>query len=122
MVAGSVWLVVGACTAPEESPPGTTFSAESTVPTTVSSVYPTTQASPPAATTVTPTARRPAAEPTIRRPGSRRPLCDPSYPGVCIPSPPPDLDCDEVGYVDFRVLPPDPHRFDADHDGRGCES
>ena len=22
----------------------------------------------------------------------------------------------------FRVLPPDPHRFDGDHDGIGCES
>jgi endonuclease YncB( thermonuclease family) len=48
--------------------------------------------------------------------------CDPSYPGVCIPPPPPDLNCDDVPYTDFRVLPPDPHRFDGEGDGRGCES
>jgi micrococcal nuclease len=36
--------------------------------------------------------------------------CDPAYPTVCIP------------YRRFRVLSPDPHHFDADHDGIGCES
>ncbi len=30
--------------------------------------------------------------------------CDPAYPGVCIPSPPPDLDCADVRFHDFRVL------------------
>lgn len=49
--------------------------------------------------------------------------CDPSYPDVCIPSPPPDLDCADIPYRRFRVLPPDPHRFDgSDDDGWGCES
>jgi len=48
--------------------------------------------------------------------------CDPSYPTVCIPSPPPDLDCGEIGYSNFKVLQPDPHRFDGDKDGIGCES
>jgi beta-lactamase superfamily II metal-dependent hydrolase len=48
--------------------------------------------------------------------------CSPSYPTVCIPSPPPDLDCGDVPYDDFAVLPPDPHRFDGDEDGVGCES
>jgi micrococcal nuclease len=48
--------------------------------------------------------------------------CDPSYPGVCIPPPPPDLDCRDVSDRRFRVLAPDPHRFDGDHDGYGCES
>lgn len=48
--------------------------------------------------------------------------CDKSYPGVCIPSPPPDLDCGEIAYREFVVLPPDPHRFDGDKDGVGCES
>jgi micrococcal nuclease len=47
--------------------------------------------------------------------------CDPSYPGVCIPPPPPDLDCADVRYRNFRVLAPDPHHFDGDHNGRGCE-
>jgi hypothetical protein len=54
--------------------------------------------------------------------GGGRGGCDPSYPGVCIPPPPPDLDCDDIHFRDFRVRPPDPHNFDADHDGRGCES
>lgn len=48
--------------------------------------------------------------------------CDPAYPDFCIPSPPPDLDCKDVPYKNFRVLPPDPHRFDGDKDGIGCES
>lgn len=48
--------------------------------------------------------------------------CDPSYPDVCIPPPPPDLDCDEIPYHNFRVLPPDPHHFDRDKDGIGCET
>lgn len=48
--------------------------------------------------------------------------CDPSYPSVCIPPNPPDLDCGQVGVRRFTVLPPDPHGFDGDHDGVGCES
>jgi hypothetical protein len=47
--------------------------------------------------------------------------CDPSYPDVCIPSPPPDLDCGEIPHRRFRVVGADPHRFDGDHDGIGCE-
>jgi len=48
--------------------------------------------------------------------------CDPSYPTVCIPPPPPDLDCKDIPYRNFQVLPPDPHHFDGNHDGVGCES
>jgi hypothetical protein len=48
--------------------------------------------------------------------------CDPSYPGVCIPPPPPDLNCKDITYRRFKVLPPDPHNFDRDGDGIGCES
>lgn len=48
--------------------------------------------------------------------------CDPSYPGVCIPPYPPDLDCGDITYRRFQVLAPDPHGFDGDHDGIGCES
>jgi micrococcal nuclease len=55
--------------------------------------------------------------------GSRGGRCEPSYPGVCIPPSPPDLDCADVPHRSFRVLPPDPHRFDGrDDDGLGCES
>ena len=48
--------------------------------------------------------------------------CDPSYPTVCIPPPPPDLNCPDINYRDFTVSGPDPHRFDADRDGIGCAS
>jgi hypothetical protein len=48
--------------------------------------------------------------------------CDPSYPGVCIPRYPPDLDCGDISYRRFEVIGSDPHRFDADNDGIGCES
>ena len=54
---------------------------------------------------------------------SRSGKCDPAYPDVCIPPPPPDLDCKDIKYRNFRVLPPDPHRLDGrDGDGIGCES
>ena len=48
--------------------------------------------------------------------------CDPSYPGVCIAPSPPDLDCGDITLRRFEVLPPDPHRFDGDNNGIGCES
>ncbi len=52
--------------------------------------------------------------------------CAPSYPTVCIPPPPPDLDCGDISYrrfvVRWNVANPDPHHFDGDRDGIGCES
>ncbi|WP_199290132.1 excalibur calcium-binding domain-containing protein [Leptolyngbya sp. FACHB-36] len=48
--------------------------------------------------------------------------CDPSYPTVCIAPAPPDLDCKDITYQNFQVKQPDPHRFDRDKDGIGCES
>lgn len=49
--------------------------------------------------------------------------CHPAYPDVCIPPPPPDLDCADIPHRRFRVLRQygDPHRFDGDNDGIGCE-
>jgi micrococcal nuclease len=50
--------------------------------------------------------------------------CDPTYPDLCIPPPPPDLDCCYVydqGYRHITVLPPDPHNLDGNHDGVACE-
>lgn len=58
-----------------------------------------------------------------RKPPSGR-NCDPSYPDVCIPpiEQEGDLSCKDVPeYADFRVLPPDPHGFDRNNDGWGCE-
>lgn len=48
--------------------------------------------------------------------------CDPSYPTVCIPPYPPDLDCGEISFRRFTVQGSDPHGFDGDNDGIGCES
>ena len=52
--------------------------------------------------------------------------CEASYPDVCIPPPPPDLDCGQISFKRFRVThttaSSDPHRFDGDRDGVGCES
>ena len=53
-------------------------------------------------------------------PATEERICDPSYPGLCIPPPPPDLDCENISARNFSVLPPDPHRFDDDNDGIGC--
>lgn len=47
--------------------------------------------------------------------------CHPSYPTVCIPPAPPDLDCKDISYRRFKVIGSDPHRFDRDRDGIGCE-
>jgi hypothetical protein len=47
--------------------------------------------------------------------------CDPSYPTICVAPAPPDLDCANVNARHFPVLPPDPHNFDGDMDGIGCE-
>lgn len=48
--------------------------------------------------------------------------CDPSYPDTCIPPYPPDLNCSDISDKNFAVTSPDPHGFDRDSDGIGCES
>jgi hypothetical protein len=76
----------------------------------------------PTATTTTP----PPAVTTTTPPPSLAGNCAPSYPDFCIPPPPPDLDCKDIPRKRFRVLynvaSPDPHGFDGDHDGIGCET
>ncbi|MBD2364851.1 thermonuclease family protein [Anabaena minutissima FACHB-250] len=47
--------------------------------------------------------------------------CDRSYPDFCIPPNAADLDCRDISYRRFRVNQPDPHGFDRDRDGIGCE-
>ncbi|WP_088889810.1 hypothetical protein [Leptolyngbya ohadii] len=56
------------------------------------------------------------------QPTQARSNCDPSYPNVCIAPAPPDLDCGDVPHRNFRVVGSDPHRFDRDRDGIGCEA
>lgn len=65
-----------------------------------------------------PTATQPPPPPT--EPPQQN--CHSSYPTVCIPPPPPDLDCGDISYRRFQVVGSDPHRFDGDNDGIGCES
>ena len=48
--------------------------------------------------------------------------CDASYPGVCIAPYPPDLDCADVPFINFKVTGSDPHGFDGNRDGVGCEA
>ncbi|WP_199464548.1 hypothetical protein [Acaryochloris thomasi] len=63
-------------------------------------------------------------QPTVAIPeasGPSRAGCDRSYPDVCIPSAPPDLDCGDISHRRFRVVGADPHRFDGNRDGVGCE-
>ena len=51
---------------------------------------------------------------------SNRGNCHSSYPDACIPPPPPDLDCGDIGVEGFTVLPPDPHGLDGNRNGVGC--
>jgi hypothetical protein len=44
-----------------------------------------------------------------------------SYPDICVPPAPPYLSCSDIPDRNFRVRAPDPHRFDADNNGIGCE-
>ena len=48
--------------------------------------------------------------------------CDPSYPTICLRSGASDLDCRDIGFANFRVVGSDPHQFDRDRDGIGCEA
>ncbi len=48
--------------------------------------------------------------------------CDSSYPDFCIPPPPPNLNCPDIPQKGFTVSGSDPHGFDRDNDGIGCES
>jgi uncharacterized protein YkwD len=76
--------------------------------------------------TSTATATTTATQPTTPSGTSTTaPSCDPSYPDFCIPPPPPDLDCNDApvaGHTNFAVWPADPHDFDTDGDGTGCET
>ncbi len=90
--------------------------AESSTPISTDTLIPTITSFPTDTTTVYPTI---TPIPTSVSAASSN--CDPSYPDVCIPSPPPDLNCGDIPYKRFTVLPPDPHGFDRDKDGIGCE-
>jgi hypothetical protein len=47
--------------------------------------------------------------------------CDSSYPEICITTYSSKLICADIPFRDFKVILPDPHGFDSDADGIGCE-
>ena len=47
--------------------------------------------------------------------------CDSSYPEICITTYSAKLTCADIPFRNFKVLLPDPHGFDSDGDGIGCE-
>ena len=47
--------------------------------------------------------------------------CDSSYPEICITTYSAKLICADIPFRNFTVLLPDPHGFDSDGDGTGCE-
>ena len=102
----------------------TTVAPTTTLSATTTTVAPTTTVPPPTTTlapvTAAPTTRPPATVAFLPQPPASN--CDPSYPDVCIPPAPPDLDCRDISYRRFRVIGADPHRFDGNNDGIGCES
>ena len=74
-------------------------------------------------------ARDPGPPPVVTKPAAKqvappasRSGCEPSYPDICIPAGSADLDCGEIPHRRFTVVGSDPHRFDGDNDGIGCES
>lgn len=64
--------------------------------------------------------------PVVPPPATSAPAssCEPAYPDICLPpaATHDDIDCADISQRRFTVLAPDPYRFDADHDGIGCES
>ena len=72
----------------------------------------------------TPLRSGPAAAQAVPSPshggGASGRACDPNY-DPCVPPYPPDLDCSDVDGP-IRVLGDDPHGFDGDGDGIGCDS
>jgi hypothetical protein len=77
---------------------------------------------PPTNTPVIGITRTPSPGPAPTITPTRDPVqCAAEYPTVCIPPPPPDLNCPDITFRNFTVLPPDRHHFDTDKDGIGCE-
>jgi hypothetical protein len=92
------------------------------------------EADPPPPTTQPPTTQPPTTQPPTTQPPTTQPpptqppttqppaLCSSSYPDVCIPPGPPDLNCGDIPFKDIRVVAPDEHNLDGNNDGIGCVS
>ena len=84
-------------------------------------------APPPTSAPTPPPAAAPTPPPAVIQPlVPPAATCEPSYPGICIAIGSADLDCGDIAWRQFAVVwnvpNPDPHRFDGDADGIGCES
>lgn len=75
----------------------------------------------PTPTRTTSSAPPTAAAPSVQPEPRNAPQCDPNYSGACVPIVSYDLDCADIG-SSVSVIGSDPHGFDADFDGYGCES
>jgi micrococcal nuclease len=106
-----------ACAGPEAKPSAGALSPSAS---SASPPTPLVTSSTPSPRSLAPSTRPPTIGPRTAPPTSRA-NCDTSYPTVCIPPAPPDLNCSDIPYRRFVVLPPDPHKFDGDKDGIGCE-
>jgi len=71
------------------------------------------------AATATPMPPTSSAAPTVGQQQAGN--CDPSYPTLCIPIGIGDLDCSDITARRFPVTGADPHHFDGDGNGIGCE-
>jgi hypothetical protein len=63
--------------------------------------------------------------PSTFRPPPVTAVCNPGYSGWCVPSPPPDLDCDDLDKMgaapgEVKVVGIDEHGLDPDGDGIAC--
>jgi hypothetical protein len=131
LAAGAFWGAV-ACGGGDDTAPqrlfderaGSASTQASTPERTATEARPTATPVPPTATSAPPTATPvpPTSTPATPTATATSGNCDPSYPTVCIPPSPPDLDCPDIAERRFEVLPPDPHRFDGDGNGIGCEA
>jgi hypothetical protein len=123
--APSTTLATTSTVAPTTTLPPTTTVAPTTTITTTTTVPPTTTIA--TTTTVAPTTTlapttTATTTTTVAPTTTAAANCDSSYPDFCIPPKPPHLNCPDIGSKNFTVLQPDPHGFDRDKDGVGCES
>lgn len=107
------------------APTNTQAATRETTATPTATVTPTTELPLATATEAPPPTEEPpptSPPPPPTSPPPPRQNCSQFYPTVCIAPFPPDLDCGEIPFRRFQVLQPDPHGFDRDRDGVGCES
>lgn len=71
---------------------------------------------------VTPSSQAPTLVNETPKPKTTTPPsnCDPNY-SPCVPNVSYDLDCGDISFS-VNVIGSDPHGFDRDNDGYGCES